>query len=479
MSLSPLHYLNASAPHGCFHPTGDHPSNPAQVDALIQYLQEQKVKKLTIHFHGGLVSEHRGIEIAQNMVTNYKDVSHPLSIVWDSGFLKTIQDRFDLIEKTELFKQLRDIVLKKVYQKLGIEDGAKGPVPLDDYKIQTEIQSEQPFAQDDQPAREKAQRWNAAKINANELAIEAELEMEIDTDHALVVAVKSEGPEDEYYRKDHLIPENLSEEGTKGFLPLAIIKPLASVIIRVIKRFWKNTDHDLYPTSVEEILREFYIAEFGAQLWDGMKEKTDLMWADNTGLSGTDQHAGRYLLEALSKHKAQDNEFILDVVGHSAGSIAICNMLRCIAANYPNLLPLRNIIFLAPACRSDLFVQEVLPEPHRFTQFRMFTMDDTHERKDNCAYVYTHSLLYLISGILEKLPDEHILGLMKHFSDEEPYIKAPELVKIKEFLMKENRLVLSVSASGAAAGMESHAKAHGKFDNDEATIRSLVSIISQ
>ncbi len=479
MSLSPLHYLNASAPHGCFDPTGKHPSDPAQVDALIQHLQQQQTKKLTIHFHGGLVPEDKGIEIAQNMVGYYKDISHPLSVVWDSGFLNIIKDRFDLLEKTEMFKELRDIVLKKVYKRLGIEDGARGPVPLEDSKIQSEIQSEQPFAQYDESASAKAQGWDAAKVKANELDIEAELEAEINTDHALVIAVQTEGPQDEFYRKDHLVPENLSEEGTKGFLPLAIIKPLTSVIIRVIKRFWKNTDHDFFPTVVEEILREFYVAELGAELWEGMKEKTDSMWADNTGLSGTNQHAGRYLLGALSKHKSQNPAFVVDVVGHSAGSIAICNMLRCISAHYPNLLPLRNVIFLAPACRSDLFVQEVVAEPNRFLHFRMFTMEDQYERKDNCAYVYTHSLLYLISGILEKTPDVHILGLMKHLSDKEPYNKEPALNKIREFLNKENRLALSLSPDGAAPGFESRSSAHGGFDEDPATIRSLVSIVSQ
>ena len=204
--MTPTHHLNASAPNGRFRNTGDQPSSPAQVDALMDYLQKQQIKKLTLHFHGGLVNERRGMETAQRMAENYVGTSHSLGVLWDTGFMTTLLQRFEHIEKTELFKKLRDIVLRKVLEKLGVEAGARGPAPKSDEAIEAETKTEQPFESFDEQARENAESWDEFKLEVNRDAIEAELELEIDEEHPLVEAVQVEGPEEEFYKKEHLIP---------------------------------------------------------------------------------------------------------------------------------------------------------------------------------------------------------------------------------------------------------------------------------
>lgn len=52
---------------GSFEATGKHSSKPADVDALFQHLEDLKAKSLVLHFHGGLISEAKGIAIAEKM----------------------------------------------------------------------------------------------------------------------------------------------------------------------------------------------------------------------------------------------------------------------------------------------------------------------------------------------------------------------------------------------------------------------------
>jgi hypothetical protein len=54
----------------------------------------------------------------------------------------------------------------------------------------------------------------------------------------------------------------------------------------------------------------------------------------------------------------------------------------------------------APACRIDLFKQTYLPaiEAGRIGRFALYTLDDKHERDDDCAEIYHKSLLYLVAN---------------------------------------------------------------------------------
>jgi hypothetical protein len=256
------------------------------------------------------------------------------------------------------------------------------------------------------------------------------------------------------------------------------VKLLAKVAYAVILRFVRGRDHGLYPTVVEEVLRELYLADFGAWVWSGMKDVAGAMWATNQAPINDDAHVGSYFLDKLAAYQKSNPGLAVDLIGHSAGSIAICQMFRA-AAHRGIALSVRNVIFLAPACTSELFHQEIVSHPQRFAAFRMFTMSDAYESKDQLVPgVYTRSLLYFISGVLEQEADVPLAGLQRDLSEKPPY-DAANLISIATWLQDagKNRIVLSVT-SGSTPGLISASTTHGDFDDDPLTRESLKAIIA-
>jgi len=193
-------------------------------------------------------------------------------------------------------------------------------------------------------------------------------------------------------------------------------------------------------------------------------------------------HDGTYFLQKLNTY-AENKNLRIDLIGHSAGSIVICKLLKTMEENCSNLT-VNSVTFMAPACRSDLFYKEVVSEPDRFKSFRMFTMTDDAESKDalvnKIPKLYPRSLLYFISGVLEndgKSYDEYILGLHRYSWD--GYTTKSQILRgIKEFLSESDRLVLS-PAKGNANGLNSTAIDYGGFDEDSETIQSIKHILTK
>ena len=134
---------------------------------------------------------------------------------------------------------------------------------------------------------------------------------------------------------------------------------------------------------------------------------------------------------------------------------------------------------MAPACRVDLFVEKLIANSSKFKEFKMYTMADAFEKKDRMVpYFYTHSLLYLISGILEnegKDYDSYILGMERYLLSEKPYHEAAELKAVIAYLSNiENSVVYSKSDVGSAIGLQTESLSHGGFDDDPATIKSVL-----
>jgi len=153
-------------------------------------------------------------------------------------------------------------------------------------------------------------------------------------------------------------------------------------------------------------------------------------------------------------------------------------MLRTAAQFHPTL-SFRNVLFLAPACTSQLFKDEIIGGSERFKMFRMFTMSDDLEIKDRLVpAVYTRSLLYLISGVLEEDADTPIVGLELHSRGKPPF-DSPTLMSVHQYLHEDGcqRLILS-EILGAGAGLNSSSHSHGEFDDDAITRESLLAIVS-
>lgn len=461
-------------PGGTFEASGEFSTDPGEVDVLFDHLRTSDEKAITIHFHGGLVKESSGVKTAKMMKRVYEEANnYPLSFVWETGLLETFRQNLTSIHKTKLFQKILKLVLKRVGERFGGFNarGAGTPIPMDE--IEEELKKEFPFADYDQKDTGKgASRGGAIAVREENLEdireeLIAEFEEDIDADDEFekLFTEKDEGVED------------ASQRGI--FTAAKAAAKIAKIAYRVIRRHVRDRDHGFYPTVVEEILREYYVADLGAWVWGRMKDKAAAMWLPNDGLVGDEQRAGAYVLDAIEKLQA-NKDIAINLVGHSAGAIAICHLLAAAAARHPGIR-INHVVFLAPAVRSDLALAEVATHSDRYQQFRIFTMSDSYERDDVLVkFVYTRSLLYFISGVLEPdMVDQPIAGMMRHATQRKPF-QSGAARKWADFILDMDRTVLADSSDldpSAPEGRRTTSRKHGDFDNDPKTQESLQHVI--
>jgi len=477
-AFSPLNYINVG-PHGTFRESGNLKTNPEDIDAIFEHLEQTGQGKLAVHFHGGLIGEAKGKEIAEKMWKLFKDDAHPVTFVWETGFIETVSRNLNELFPTKLFQKVVKYAIRRAAAKLGGGIGGKGPgEEMTLTEIEAELASVDRFDRFDQGAKDAAAVMDEAELDAIATEIQAEVELDLDADPDIIDILETEPPITELL-DPAFVDEVQAEKSDKGFISTAkLALHISKIVYRVIKRFIRKRDHGFYPTVVEETLRELYLADFGAWVWGNMKEIAEAMWQPNTLPLTDDSHPGTYFLEKLAAHQQAHPGFTIDLAGHSAGSIAICHLLDRIEERFP-ALAIRNLLLLAPACTSELFRQEIAAQPDRFDGFRMFTMKDDLETKDRLVpAVYTRSLLYFISGVLEDTWDIPLAGLELQSRGTAPY-DSRELLEVQRFVRAPGtlRLVLS-ETTGQGPGLNSASHAHGDFDDDTETLTSLKVIVA-
>lgn len=469
-----INFVNVG-PDGTFEASGDHVTKAADIDQLFQHLGSTSAKSLVVHFHGGLVSESDGVKIAGKMAPVFTDAGAvPLTFVWETGLVETFRDNLLKIHGTELFQKLLKWLLRRVASRFGGFGGRGAGVSVPMAEIEAELLKPTPFASYDDPETGKgaAARGSVAVGEADldglKQDLQEEFQEDVDGDATVIAEV------------DALAGRKPDAEARGLISGLKTAKMLATIAYRMIRRHIRGRDHGFYPTVVEELLRELYLADLGAWVWGRMKEKAAAMWLPNDGLSGEERRVGSYVLERIEALQAARPDFRVNLVGHSAGSIAICELLRAVATQGINV-QVNTIAFLAPAGRSELGVTELVRHPNRFKRFRCYTMRDDYEREDQLVpRVYTRSLLYFISGVLE--PDEvdaPLMGMMRHASGQSPFETGPA-ADWAGFMTAQQRLVLSDSTKidpGAVAGRRTSSHSHGGFDDDGLTRESLTELL--
>lgn len=463
---------------GTFRPSGFYQTLPEDIDAIFQRYESKKVKKISIYFHGGLVNEKTGLETAFKMGKHILDAGQtPLCFVWETGLTETVSTNITKISDTKLFNKLIKVLVKKLSEKLGFDlaEGRGAGEILTDEQIDNELLKPVPFQSYNQEKLLVSNRGAEAIIMLpkNEADLISSLEAEF------IHLIQADLDFTNTIQETKLTVDTGQQGQARGIISTAtFINHVAIIASRVIRRFINKRDHSFYPTTIEEILRELYVAELGAWVWNNMKVKSSDMWKDNQSISGLNRFVGRYLLDKLINYKKQYKDIVVNLIGHSAGSIAICNLLNISSSIYSEL-QYNSIIFMAPACRVDLFNKEIVLNKSRFKKFRMFTMSDQFETI-NCLvpYFYVSSLLYFISGILEdegKEFDSYILGLERHIRGLPPYDLAQELISTKEFLYEpgKSRVIFSQSLEGAFDGSKTKSVSHEGFDDDDDTVESI------
>ena len=481
MSFSKLNYINVG-PRGTFRPSGDLHTTPQDIDALFNHLSQHSTKKLVVHFHGGLVNEGAGLDIARSMQPVYEEGgAHAVTFIWETGLVETLTRNMTRIGETRLFQKFVRYVFRQLTKRLGADLSGRGAgEPMTMKEIEDELSRLDGcyFERFDATARSGSEGLDETDLDYLEDEMANEYLVELQGDREF-----SDSPFEELAGDTSLADDadrELRDGGGRGLSLFALAKYLAKITYRVLKRYLRKRDHGLYPTVIEEILREFYLADFGAWAWGRMKNVAGEMWLPNGVMLDDDAHPGTYFLEKLLAHQWAHPDFTLDLVGHSAGSIAICHMLRS-AGTADRMPKIRHIVFLAPACVMTLFYEEVVAHPNRYSAFRMYTMSDAYEQQDRLVGgLYTRSLLYLISGVLEDKPDTPLAGMERFWTGAAPFDK-DHLRATADWLKNPttHRSVLSVTKQDTGTGLRSSAIKHGDFDNDPLTRSSLTHLVGR
>jgi hypothetical protein len=465
---------------GRFAPTGADGTVPADVDAIVAGLRERSAGKVVLHFHGGLVPRAKGLDLATRLERVYVDSgTQPVIVVWESGLLETVTRNLRTLNQTQMFNKLVDLGIRHLAKLLGAGAGTRGPgalMSLDEVRAarasDAELERMDVLARGAGPARTEAD------VVAQADEVELELQLDLEADRELGRLVSHE--ELEGSALDEELAASLGGPEARG--PLAVItlaRLIRGVVIGGALRFVRGRDHGVIATVVEEVLRAAYLANAGAWVWSGMKTASEAMWRDDAPADGTSAHVGSYLLEQLARLQGERAGLAIDLVGHSAGSIVIGNLLEATAVRHRDLR-FRNLLLLAPAITVDRTFTQIQAHVDRFDAFRMFTMEDALECRDRLVPgVYPRSLLYFVSGALECEPDEPLLGLRRHTTGLRPY-DGDRFVPIRRYLEADPaRLVLSRTPDSAPAGRRSVAAKHGDFDDDAVTLESLAAIVGR
>jgi len=187
-------------------------------------------------------------------------------------------------------------------------------------------------------------------------------------------------------------------------------------------------------------------------LWDQMKQNARLITQNPLG-------GANLLFQRLNGKKAG---LRLHLVGHSAGAIIHAYLADWIIKQGWSI---ESLSLLAPACRTDVFNQFLLPHLQsgkiaRMAQFHLSDPVEDNEGGMRVALGYKRSLLYMISNGLEEARNISVLGMQKYFDrDVAPLNLANVQVRV------------------APSSLATHAAKHGAFDDDATTQASVIANI--
>lgn len=480
-------------------------SKPEDIDAIFQDIAASD--RVVIHFHGGLVSKTSALGMAERLRPEYEEFARPLFFIWESGLTETWGNNADELARElvkiageEIFKKLTSTVTKWTVGKLNAEAGTKGPasdnLPLDDLhaiEMHKATTGQEPYDDLEPPEPDVVTDVD----ETDEGALIAELSGDPDfiaQVESILVGLDTEDSDELKAALPHVepVPTEMSpdvlqemaaagpEPGEKGLISAAYLaRRAANVLFRVVRRYRAGRDHGIYATVVEELLRELYLASLGAATWHIMKNETADTFQPSTG----DPRAGELFLRKL-QDLGDDRPSRIVLVGHSTGAVFINNLLDAtrkaredgrLAADFAY----DGVVFLAPACTFTDFAR-VLPkedEAPLFHQFRMFTMNDERERANRLASIaYPRSLLYFVSGVVEREPDGAgafdmpLVGMDRYYARTVPPPDvygslAPEIKAVRDFVLNDNRAVWSPTETGSRPGFMADAISHTGFDD--------------
>jgi hypothetical protein len=212
----------------------------------------------------------------------------------------------------------------------------------------------------------------------------------------------------------------------------------------------------------------------GRVVWGRMKSSAEKAAAAEGGSASVARLAGELW-------GATNGEIEFHAVGHSAGAIFHAFFLPLLVAQRPAGVPpvqVRTLHFLAPAITNDLFKSQLLPliGPNRPIQrLTEYTMTDEREQADASMKPYGKSLLYLVSNAFEDAQPTPILGLQKSLKSD------LQLIRFFGIAGTQRMADITYSTTDQTTPINARTESitHGGFDNDVATMTSVVRRVLQ
>lgn len=197
----------------------------------------------------------------------------------------------------------------------------------------------------------------------------------------------------------------------------------------------------------------------GEKVWGQMKIGAAHATASDGG--------ARYVAERLARFTRENPGAIkLHAVGHSAGSIFHSQFLPCFLDAGGQ--EVSTLSLLAPAVNTADFTERLLPRigaGHGIGHLDLFAMTRDAEEADNVLGIYQRSLLCLVRASLERDPNTPLLGLQESVEAD------PAIGKL---LAGEDGTAVWAPTRGAGPEASSYATSHSAFDDDPATLGSVL-----
>ncbi|WP_108502364.1 caspase family protein [Paracoccus indicus] len=236
-----------------------------------------------------------------------------------------------------------------------------------------------------------------------------------------------------------------------------------SVIWQMIaQQFGRRATRGFDLGGIRDAAIEGLVQIFGRGIWATMKNSARQCSAPG------DQHGLTLLARELGRVFGPDAP--IDLVGHSAGSIVLLHLLPVLRQAG---CPAQSLQTLAPAATTALY-RSGLAAGGATLRHRIYTMTDTAERDDTVIGIYGKSLLYLVAFGFETSRPTPIAGLQRDLLDDTALVAG--LADWANGVTRE-ALVFSPSPQGTPRRLRSDATSHGGFDNDPATMWSVMRFI--
>jgi Caspase domain len=225
--------------------------------------------------------------------------------------------------------------------------------------------------------------------------------------------------------------------------------------------------------GLKEVIIESTFGRIGRDAWDEMKASAE--YASQAAIAGGTQGGGLIFAEKFIAWLAKPATPVLSLhaVGHSAGSIFLGYWLPMFiekAKRAKFKKPITTLSLLAPACTTAFFKEKLLPpiQANEIAALAEFTMTVAAERADTLIGIYKGSLLYFVRNACERNCPP-LLGL------EESVRGDAELINFFALDGGAPQADMVFSPTATSTGrFATQALTHGDFDNDPATMNSVL-----